>query len=196
MRQDLRVVDLPTLWPVRVSGPRLSLREVTMNDAHAAFAWGSDPEWFRHLPFEPVSTLEQERNFIAAVMAGAQATPRMDYHLAVEVNDTGEMVGLVNLRITSSRHRSAELGFGIARDHWRQGLATAAARLLVDLGFHVLHLHRITAGHHPDNVASRRVIERLGMVREGHLRENLLAHGVWRDSVVYSILDYEWTTSA
>jgi RimJ/RimL family protein N-acetyltransferase len=54
-------------------------------------------------------------------------------------------------------------------------------------------LHRVFAYHHPDNLASQRVLEKLGMQREGRLRENLLAHGTWRDSVVWAILDREWT---
>lgn len=119
-------------------------------------------------------------------------TPRRSYHLAVTVAATAEMVGLVDLRITSARHRSAELGFGLRKEARGQGLATEAAQLVVDFGFRVLGLHRITAGHHPDNLASGRLLERLGLQREGRLRENLLSQGVWRDSIVYSVLDHEW----
>jgi len=96
----------------------------------------------------------------------------------------------------TTKHRCAELGFGIRRDLWGQGLATEAARLIVDFGFQALGLHRVTAGHHPDNRASARVLHRLGMTREGRLRESLLAYGRWRDSIIYSVLEHEWTSEA
>ncbi len=185
-------VPLPDLHPVLLRSDLVVVREVEQGDAEAAFAWGSDPEYFAYLPFEPVQTMDQEHAFVDEVIRAARTTPRRGYHLAVTVAATAEMVGLVDLRITSVRHRSAELGFGLRKDARGQGLATEAAELVVDFGFRVLGLHRITAGHHPDNVASGRLLERLGMKREGRLRENLLSHGTWRDSIVYSVLEHEW----
>ncbi len=178
--------------PIELRGARVLLREVRPDDTAAAFRWGSDREYFRYLPFEPVQTMREEREFIDGVIEVAQQVPRIDYHLAVALAETMEMVGLVDLRMTSRKHRSAELGFGIRRDLWGRGLATEAAHLLVDFGFRALGLHRISAGHHPDNVASERVLHRLGMTREGHLRQNLRAHGRWRDPIVYAVLEHEW----
>ena len=125
-------------------------------------------------------------------MATAGAHRRLDYHLAVVLRETVEMIGLVRLQVVAPRHGAAELGFGIRRDLWGRGFGSEAARLLVGFGFRSLGLHRVAAGHHPDNVGSRRVLERLGMTREGHLRQNLLARGRRRDSVVYGVLEHEW----
>ena len=172
------------------------LREVEAGDAPAAFRWGSDPEFFRFLPFEPVRTIAEEQEFIDGVIRVARCAPRRDYHLAITLPESGDMVGLVDLRITSRRHRSAELGFGLHHEARGRGLATEAARLIIDFGFQALGLHRVSAGHHPDNVASQRVVERLGMKYEGRLRENLIAHGQWRDSLVYAVLEHEWPTAA
>ena len=185
-------MSLPSIYPVQLSGGHLALREIRAEDAEAAFVWGSDREYFRFLPFEPVVSMDQERAFVEEVIRVANAKPRLDYHLAVTIAATDELVGLVDLRITSVRHRSAELGFGLCRHARGHGYATQAARLLMEFGFSALGLHRIHACHHPDNVASSSVLERLGMTREGHLRENLLDHGRWRDSVVYSVLEHEW----
>ena len=129
-------------------------REIRAEDAEAAFVWGSDPEHFRFLPFDPVVSMDQERAFVEEVIRIADATPRLDYLLAVTIAATDEPVGVVDLRITSVRHRSAELGFGLCRHARGHGYATQAAPLLMEFGFSALGLHRIHAGHHPDNVAS------------------------------------------
>lgn len=189
-------MSIPSIYPVQLRGGHLALREIRVEDAEAAFVWGADPEYFRFLPFDPVVSMDQERAFVEEVIRLANATPRLDYHLAVTIAATDELVGLVDLRITSVRHRSAELGFGLGKEARGHGYATQAARLLMEFGFSALGLHRIHAGHHPDNAASSRVLERLGMTREGHLRENLLDHGRWRDSVVYSVLEHEWRADA
>ena len=64
--------------------------------------------------------------------------------------------------------------------------------LLVDFGFRTLGLHRISAVHHPDNVASGRVLQKIGMRFEGRHRDHMYARGTWRDSMAYAILEDEW----
>lgn len=68
-------------------------------------------------------------------------------------------------------------------------MATEAARLLIDFGFKELHLHRIYATCDPRNIASYKVMEKLGLTFEGRMRENLLIKDGWRDSLLYSILE-------
>jgi RimJ/RimL family protein N-acetyltransferase len=63
---------------------------------------------------------------------------------------------------------------------------------LTVFGFEQVRLHRIWAGCDPENLASARVLEKVGMKREARLRENLWMRGRWRDSLIYSILDKEW----
>ena len=74
----------------------------------------------------------------------------------------------------------------------RQGVATEAARLLLGFGFAVLGRRRIEATCDPDNVASRRVLEKLGMQFEGRLRDDLPMRDGWRDSLLFSIVEGEW----
>jgi RimJ/RimL family protein N-acetyltransferase/uncharacterized damage-inducible protein DinB len=185
------------LYPVELYGERLDLREVTVSDAGAALAWATDADWFRWLPYESVNTLDQETAFFAEMVADAHATPRLQYHLGVVVKDAGpDIVGVVRLGVTSIEHLTGDIGYGIRRDLWGRGLTTEAVRLLVDFGFRQLGLHRIFAYHHPENVASGRVLQKVGMTKEGQLRHNMLAHGQWRDSVVYAVLEDEWPVEA
>ncbi len=82
------------------------------------------------------------------------------------------------------------------RSVWGLGYATEATRLIVAFGFRELGLHRIEATCAPENLGSVRVLEKIGMRREGQLKQHLLAHGAWRDSLVYGVLRGEWPDAA
>jgi RimJ/RimL family protein N-acetyltransferase len=180
-------------FPVELAGGRVRLREIGRDDALVALGFAGDPEFFRYLPFEPVPDEAAEAEFLARLAAEARAKPRRQYHLGIVWSDSDQLVGMARLGVTEPEHLVGDIGYGVRSDHQRKGIATEAAGLLVDFGFRGLGLHRVFAYHHPDNLASRRVLEKLGMKREGRLRENLLAHGTWRDSIVWAILDREWT---
>jgi RimJ/RimL family protein N-acetyltransferase len=183
---------IPDCFPVELIGRRVRLREISRDDAAAALAWAADPEFFRYLPYEPIIDEAAEAAFLEDLAAQAIEHPRRQYHLGIVWTATDEVIGMARLGIDAPEHRVGDIGYGVRRDRNGEGFATEAAALLVDFGFHELGLHRIFAYHHPDNLASRRVLEKLGMQQEGRLRENLLAHGAWRDSLVWGILDHEW----
>jgi RimJ/RimL family protein N-acetyltransferase len=112
--------------------------------------------------------------------------------LTLAITAGGELVGAVSLMI-SSRFARAELAYWIARAHWNRGVATEAARAIVAYGFGPLALHKISATHMVHNPASGRVMQKLGMRREGLLREHYHRDGRWLDVVVYGLLRSEWT---
>jgi RimJ/RimL family protein N-acetyltransferase len=182
------------MYPVRLEGRRIHLREVGPDDSAAAWRWASDPEFFRHMAVAPVASEADERELLAQVQVLAAERPRQHYHLGIVWTKTDDLIGLTRLSISEPAHRAGDIGYGLRRDRWGEGIATEAATLVVDFGFSVLGLHRIFAYHHPENLASGRVLTKIGMRREGQLRENVLCHdGSWRDSVVYAVLDRERT---
>jgi ribosomal-protein-alanine N-acetyltransferase len=98
------------------------------------------------------------------------------------------LVGTVALREIDPVHLQAELGYWIGVPYWKQGYATEAARAVVELGFARLGLNRIYAHHMGRNPASGRVLERIGMQREGVLRHRVRKWGQFEDVVIYSVL--------
>ena len=96
------------------------------------------------------------------------------------------------LTYTSAVHNQAELGYLFHPDWQGQGLATEAARALVDLAFASLGVHRVFAHLDARNTRSARLLERLGMRREAHLVQNEWVKGEWTDDVVYAVLTDEW----
>jgi RimJ/RimL family protein N-acetyltransferase len=84
------------------------------------------------------------------------------------------------------------IGYCFNRIFWHAGFGTEAAESLVLYGFEHVGLHRICATCDPENLASARVMEKIGMKREACLHENVWTKGKWRDSLVYAVLDREW----
>ncbi len=178
-----------------IETPRLVLRELGDNDAPAVQAYAADPEVVRHLPWGP-NTPEDTAGFLAMARATRDALPRTAYHLAIVLKNTDRLIGGCRIEIRSAANGSGDLGYVLDRRHWGHGYMTEAARALVAFGFERLALHRIWATCDVDNHASARVLEKLGMRREGHLRQNLRRRGEWRDSYLYAILEPEWRSGS
>ncbi|GIG56296.1 N-acetyltransferase GCN5 [Longispora fulva] len=162
------------MFPVRLVGRRVTLREVTTADAEAVGRVLGHPLVAERFPCEETPL---------RVPVGE---PRAAYHLVVEKD--AEVVGGGALRITSTTHGRGEICYVLHPDWWGQGLATETARLLVDLGLRDLGLHRIEATVDDDNGGAQRVCEKIGMRYEGRTRGYLQVGGVWRDSVRFATL--------
>lgn len=112
--------------------------------------------------------------------------------LAVQLGATGPVVGDVTLSYQSAAHRGGEIGWVFHPDYQGHGYATEASRVMLRLAFDGLGLHRVIARCDGRNEASVRVMERLGMRREGHFVENEYVKGEWTDELVYAMLAREW----
>jgi RimJ/RimL family protein N-acetyltransferase len=119
--------------------------------------------------------------------------PNECFELGIELKEGGKIIGLVGL--IRRNHAQGEIGWALNIRYRGEGYATEAARALVSYGFNELGLHRIWADTSIENTGSWKLMERLGMRREGHFRETETLDGSWTDSLVYAILSDEWRTS-
>jgi RimJ/RimL family protein N-acetyltransferase len=116
--------------------------------------------------------------------------------LAAVLRETGTVVGEVSLHWLSRRHRQGEIGFVFHPRYQGRGLATEAAGVMLGLGFDGLGLHRLVGRCDALNLASARLMERLGMRREAHFVHNEIFKGSWGDELVYAMLEDEWRARA
>lgn len=107
---------------------------------------------------------------------------------AIEHRAEGKLIGRVELSEWNRRDARAELSYALDREYWGQGLMTEAVACAADYGWRHLGLHRLAATVVPSNVASVRILERLGMEREGRLRDYRRLWGEWVDIDVYAAL--------
>ena len=175
--------------------PRLILRDFRDEDFDAIHAYGSDPEVCRYMPWGP-NTLEDTAQALARMQAQARTWPRMELGLGIELAGEGRLIGSIALHLRDATHRTVEMGYCLHRDYWGRGIMSEAARGLADAGFRRFGLHRIYATCDVRNTGSWRVMETLGMRREGLLRQDRVVKGAWRDTYLYAVLAEEWAASA
>ena len=108
-------------------------------------------------------------------------------NFAITLQEDDRLIGSIGLRIERSHERAA-LGYWVGMSYWGQGYCTEAARAIVRYGFEKLGLHRIYATHFARNPASGRVMQKLGMAREGCLRQHLKKWDRFEDMVYYGLL--------
>jgi RimJ/RimL family protein N-acetyltransferase len=183
------------LFTPPLATPRLLLREFEEDDWRATHPYESDPVVVRYQS-HGVRTPEESRDYILRVMALARETPRRVYDLAVVLREDNRLIGRCGMHVNNPERNEATVWYVLERSQWRKGYISEAVRALVDFGFGTLGLHRVWADCDPRNPASFRVMEKLGMRKEAHFRENVFIKGEWCDSLVYAVLDHEWRARA
>ena len=171
---------------------RLRLRPFTRGDVDAVFAYRQREDVARYLFDEPMSRESCAEAVQARVGQVGFDKEGDKIFLAVERIDSPEMIGEVSLILRDLDARQAELGYILHPGAHGSGYATEASRALLALGFEMAGMHRIFARCDARNVASARVMGRLGMRREAHFREHVLVKGVWGEELIYAMLEDEW----
>lgn len=171
--------------------PRLLLRDIAEADFAAIHRYSSDPEVVRYLTWGP-NTEEDTRRYVRWALGHQRGKPRLNFEFAVILQETGQFLGNCGIGVADPHNREAWIGYVFSREAWGHGYATEASLALLALGFEQLGVHRIIATCDPANVASARVLEKIGMQREGRLRQHKWARDRWRDSYLYGILEDEW----
>jgi RimJ/RimL family protein N-acetyltransferase len=179
----------PTLHTVR-----LQLRPFNDADASALFALHSNAHVLRYWDSPPWSETERAERFIAACRQMTEDGTGV--RLAVDRVANRAFIGWCSLTRWNADYRSASMGYCFNDAAWGHGYATEAARALLQWAFDTLEINRVQAETDTRNAASARVLEKLGFVREGMLREDCVVSGEVSDSWVYGLIRREWQSSS
>ncbi|WP_310963088.1 GNAT family N-acetyltransferase [Nocardioides terrisoli] len=171
---------------------RLALRPHRPEDLEDLLEFHSDPEVVRFVPW-PVRDREATREALAVkVDQGCIDRPDQWLVLAVELRETGQVIGEVLLKWASAEHRQGEIGFAFARQHHGSGYAAESATEMLRLAFDDLGLHRVTAMCIDGNQSSVRLLRRLGFVQEARLVDNIWFKGAWATQLVFALVEDAW----
>lgn len=175
-----------------IATDRLLLRPFTEADIERLYEIRSRPDVARYLRFEPMTRDDARGWFERNGDQTALGDDSDVLTLAVERRADGRMIGDVVLFWRSRENRLGEVGYVFDPAAGGHGFATEAAAEMLRIGFDELKLHRIEGRLDDRNGASARLLERLGMRREGCLTQNEYVKGEWCDEAVYAILEDEW----
>lgn len=182
-------LTLPTQQPL-LQTPRLTLRGIRPGDIDDLVRLAGDRDIAAttlRLP-HPYTRADAEV-WIARQAAGLARAEAVNFAIAERASEV--LVGVVGLRLTAD-HCRAELGYWIGKPHWNHGYATEAARGVLAYAFEHIGLNRVEAVYFPRNGASAAVLRKIGMRREGVMRQHYLKWGTFEDAEVCAILRSEY----
>ncbi|MGB9457215.1 MAG: GNAT family protein [Bryobacteraceae bacterium] len=172
----------------------IKLRRLEQEDIEAVHALVSRMDVVRHMLL-PLCTRADSEKFLRDSMLESPSEPWRSIVRAICDCPGEDLVGLCGVVILRGAEEG-EIWYLVAPEKWGKGIATEAARQLLDFGFGELALHRIWATCLPENPASARVLEKVGMRKEGFLIKNLKIHGEWTSSFLHAMLAEEWNCAA
>lgn len=165
----------------------LILRKFQDSDAPGFFLIRSNPELMKFIP-RPLAQTEQDalellRSFNNAYESGEHLS------YAIELKATQEFIGSIGYyRIDYDSHRT-EVGYILSDKHHRKGYVKEALQMLIDFAFNEMEFHSLEAVIDPENIASIKLVESLGFIKEAHFKENGFFNGKYLDALVYSLLN-------
>jgi RimJ/RimL family protein N-acetyltransferase len=199
--------------PIRLETPRLILRRFEDRDIEALYRYRNDPEVARYQGWDVPYSYDDAEAMVKEMKVVPFGHPGRWVQLAIELKSTetkpdgfkyaglksevgkngGTMIGDAGFVVLENEPQQAEIGFTLDRAYQGQGYGSEAIRRLLDALFAPpLQLHRVRANIDPLNLASARLLERLGFRHEGRLIESLSFKGRWADEDWYAILRREW----
>lgn len=179
----------PSIEPIVTK--RLIIRRMAETDLLDFLAYQTHPEVLRYTPIEPL-TQERATQFLAR-QAVVEISDEGGY-IVFAIHHVGDVkiIGEIGINFLPKAQSKGEIGWSLHPNYQGCGYATEAAQVLLTYGFRHHNLHRITSICDTRNTASYMLMERLGMRREGHLKQSQLIQGAWQDEYIYALLVEEW----
>lgn len=168
---------------------RLVIREFTEEDFEGVHRYASNPNVVKYMPWGP-NTEQDTHGFIQRKLQEQIVKPRKSHDYAITLD--GILIGGGGLTVHDREARVAELGYCLDEPYWGKGIGTEFALEMIRHGFKGMDLNRIFAKCDSRNTGSYRIMEKIGMQREGLHKQDHLIRGTYRDTLIYAILRNEW----
>ena len=174
--------------PLEIVSERTTLKLIDLSDLANIHMLHSLPETDTYNALGTPTDIEETRAIIIPWIADNNAASIVNHTFKITEMATGQFLGLIGFKLGLAKYSRGEVWYKIHKDHWGKGYATEVLHELIEYGFDKLHLHRIEAGCAVENIGSIRVLEKVGMQREGRARQVLPLKSGWSDNFSYAIL--------
>jgi RimJ/RimL family protein N-acetyltransferase len=176
----------------KLKSDRLILTEITFEDLNDIHALHSLKEVDNYNTLGIPRDIQDTRDFIRPILQDQHSKERKQICWVARDKSSKDFIGIAGLIFFAKRFKMAEIYFKLSPANWGKGYATELAKRILKFAFKDLNLHRIEAGVATENIMSIRVLEKLGMTREGSRRKILPIRGEWKDNYHYAILEEEF----
>lgn len=165
---------------------RLFLRRLILEDAPEVLALRGNPITMQYVPRPLCKDIEQAVAHINLINENIDKNTGINW--GVTIKENSKMIGIMGHYKISCENFRSEIGYMILPEYNGLGYTTEAVNAILNYGFNTLKLHSIEAIIDPNNIASERVLQKNGFVKEAHLIENEFYEGKFLDTVIYSLL--------
>lgn len=162
---------------------RLKLRQFKVDDVDSMYTYTSNPNVAKYCSWPVYQTIEEAQKYIQFILTCYEKQVLAPW--AIEIVETGEMIGAIDFVSWSDMHENVEVGYVIAEEHWGKGYVTEAFSKLIQIAFEEINVHRLTAKCCSVNQASASVMKKNGLFFEGKTRESF-----YKDQQFYDMDHY------
>ncbi len=169
---------------------RLILRKFEIPDVHDILEYAKDPDVARYTTWEAHKSIKDSEGFVKWVLDRYQKDEAGEW--GIELKETGKIIGSMGFVQLDLINSVGVIGYALGKNYWGKGIITEAVSRLIRFSFEEMNLNRIEAVHIVGNEASGRVMQKVGMVFEGVLRQKMFAKGKFWDVKQYAIVKEDW----
>lgn len=166
---------------------RLSLKQVTTDDADDIFELRSNTEVMKYIPRPLLQNKEEALELIA--MLNDKIENNIGINWGIRLKNDPKLIGIIGHYKVKPEHYRAEVGYMLLPEYNGKGIISEALQKVVEYGFKEMQLHSIEAILDPKNTGSEKVLLKNGFIKEAHLVENEYYDGRFLDTLIYSILN-------
>lgn len=166
---------------------RLSLRRIVKEDVLEIFALRSNKKTMKYVP-RPLAINHKDALAHIAIIE-ERIINNEGINWAITLKDNPKLIGIIGHYKIKPENFRAEVGYMLLPEYHGKGIITEAVKEVVKYGFNVMKLHSIEAIIDPGNLASEKVLQKNGFIKEAHLKENEFYNGRFLDTVIYSLLN-------
>ncbi len=170
-----------------IESDRLYLRRMTIDDAPEVFKFNSNIETLKYVPRTPFTQLSQGIEKTQYFINLFDKQEAIWWAITIKNSEeSNKLIGYCGLFDIDFQNRKAEIGYGLLKPYWGKQIASEVVKNLTSYGFCELNLHRIFAKIDPKNIASQKVVEKIGFTKEGILKDDAFERNQYFDMTVYA----------
>ena len=167
---------------------RLILRKINDGDTEQLFKLRADKDVMKHIGKNRMTSINEAKYLIKLINDALESNSGITWAMALK-DEPKNLIGTIGLWRLIKEHYRAEIGYMLLPEYWRKGLTKEAILKIIKFGFNELKLHSIEGRITPLNMASAKILESAGFVREAYFKEDFFFKGKFEDTAIYSLLN-------
>lgn len=169
---------------------RLQLVRHSLDHANDMYELRTDKDVMKFLDTSPPKSISDIENKIKENISNFD--DKVGINWIIKLKESKEAIGYLGIWRIDKQNNRGELGYALKKKFWQKGIATEAAKTVINYGFDQMELNTIMANTNPQNKPSQSLLSKLGFIQEAHFRQDYYFDGKYLDSAIYGLIKEDW----